>query len=382
MSIFKKIFKKVGNVFKSIGKTIKKGFMKFGKFMNKLGILGQIGMMFIMPGIANLAMKGLMQMGSGFMTGLASAGWTTTAAGVTSATSGVMSGVARVSHAVLSTVAKVAQTGMNAYRTITDTVMGVVTDTAKAIGQKMGMNVAVPNISAVTGGATITAEGAAGSILENAAARFQAGTAKTWASLTDTAKVVGDIMPGGAEYSPKYENIGKVSREVNYSTQNRDAFNAAASKLPDVDIEIDPSVSVDSSATSAVNVAEKATEPSAGFFTKERLTDATRTAITQQGYQFMNAKGEVVDYSQAVDPIGRTDDINYFTNLRGSGQTLAGTGFNANETNSESTDFYGNVLNTESYLNNMPFVQNMYEDFMQKNSINGGRGQFAGSYTA
>ena len=96
----------------------------------------------------------------------------------------------------------------------------------------------------------------------------------------------------------------------------------------------------------------------------------------------MNAKGEVVDYSQAVDPIGQTADINYFTNLRGSGQTLAGTGFNANETNSESTDFYGNVLNTESYLNNMPFVQNMYEDFMQKNSINGGRGQFAGSYTA
>ena len=141
-------------------------------------------------------------------------------------------------------------------------------------------------------------------------------------------------------------------------------------------------MSVDSSATSAVNVAEKATEPSAGFFTKERLTDATRTAITQQGYQFMNAKGEVVDYSQAVDPIGQTADINYFTNLRGSGQTLAGTGFNANETNSESTDFYGNVLNTECYLNNMPFVQNMYEDFMQKNSINGVRGQFAGSYTA
>ena len=395
MGIFKKIFKKVGNVFKGIGKTIKKGFMKFGKFMNKLGILGQIGMMFIMPGIAGFAMKGLMQMGSGFMTGLASAGWTTTAAGVTSATSGVIGGVARVSHAVLSTVAKVAQTGMNAYRTITDTVMGVVTDTAKAIGQKMGMNVAVPNISAVTGlPMDAAAQGAAnaGSILENAAARFQAGTAKTWASLTDTAKVVGDIMPGGADYIPKYENIGEVDKfgklkfrqtEVNYSTKNRDAFNAAANKLPDVNVETGrPPVSVDSSATSAVNVAEKATEPSAGFFTKERLTDATRTAITQQGYQFMNAKGEVVDYSQAVDPIGQTADINYFTNLRGSGQTLAGTGFNANETNSESTDFYGNVLNTESYLNNMPFVQNMYEDFMQKNSINGGRGQFAGSYTA
>ena len=221
MGIFKKIFKKVGKVFKGIGKTIKKGFQKFGKFMNKLGILGQIGMMFIMPGIANFAMKGLMQLGSGFMTGLANAAATS---------GGLIGGVAKVTHAVLSTVAKVAQTGMNAFRTITDTVMGVVTDTAATIGQKMGLKVAVPNISAVTGlPMDAAAQGAAnaGSILQNAANRFQAGTAKTWASLTDTAKVVGDIMPGGAEYSPKYENIGGVSKEINYSTKNMDAFKGA-----------------------------------------------------------------------------------------------------------------------------------------------------------
>ena len=46
----------------------------------------------------------------------------------------------------------------------------------------------------------------------------------------------------------------------------------------------------------------------------------------------------------------------------------------------ESTDFLNNALNTESYLDNMPFTQNMYEEYMQKSSINGGRGQFAGSF--
>ena len=37
--------------FKKIGKGIKKLFKKFGKFMNKIGVLGQIAMMFILPGI-------------------------------------------------------------------------------------------------------------------------------------------------------------------------------------------------------------------------------------------------------------------------------------------------------------------------------------------
>ena len=53
MGIIKKIFKGVGKVFKKIGKGIKSAFKKFGKFMGKIGILGQIAMMFILPGIGN-----------------------------------------------------------------------------------------------------------------------------------------------------------------------------------------------------------------------------------------------------------------------------------------------------------------------------------------
>ena len=44
-------FKAIGKVFKKIGKGIKSAFMKFGKFMNKIGIVGQIAMGFILPGI-------------------------------------------------------------------------------------------------------------------------------------------------------------------------------------------------------------------------------------------------------------------------------------------------------------------------------------------
>jgi hypothetical protein len=45
-------------VFKKVGRGIKKAFKSFGKFMGKIGILGQVAMMFILPGIGN-ALGGL-----------------------------------------------------------------------------------------------------------------------------------------------------------------------------------------------------------------------------------------------------------------------------------------------------------------------------------
>ena len=57
MGFFKKIFKGIGKVFKKIGKGIKSAFKKFGKFMGEAGILGQIAMMFILPGVGQLLGK-------------------------------------------------------------------------------------------------------------------------------------------------------------------------------------------------------------------------------------------------------------------------------------------------------------------------------------
>ena len=51
MGFFSKVWKGIKSGVKKIGKGIKSAFKKFGKFMNKIGILGQIAMMFILPGI-------------------------------------------------------------------------------------------------------------------------------------------------------------------------------------------------------------------------------------------------------------------------------------------------------------------------------------------
>ena len=67
MGLLSSAWKSIKGGFKKIGKTVKKGFTKFGKLMGKFGILGQIAMSFILPGIGGMFVKGL-----GSMLGLGS----------------------------------------------------------------------------------------------------------------------------------------------------------------------------------------------------------------------------------------------------------------------------------------------------------------------
>jgi hypothetical protein len=74
MGIFSKIWKGVKKTFKKIFKPIKKVFASVGKFMNKIGIVGQIAMMFIpIPGLGAL-MSGLGSMGTKALGWLSQAG--------------------------------------------------------------------------------------------------------------------------------------------------------------------------------------------------------------------------------------------------------------------------------------------------------------------
>jgi hypothetical protein len=87
MGFFKKIFKGVGKVFKKIGKGIKKAFMKFGQFMDKAGILGQVAMLFIVPGIGAAISKSV-----GAFIGQTAAQATATAAGTQAAAAAAAQG--------------------------------------------------------------------------------------------------------------------------------------------------------------------------------------------------------------------------------------------------------------------------------------------------
>ena len=58
MGFFSKLWKGVKKVVKKIGRSIKKVVSKVGKFVGKLGIVGQIGMFFLMPHVAGFLMRG------------------------------------------------------------------------------------------------------------------------------------------------------------------------------------------------------------------------------------------------------------------------------------------------------------------------------------
>ena len=80
MGIFGKIFKTIAKPFKAVGKFIKKGWKKLGKFMNSLGIFGQIGMMMISGAISSFAFSQLGALASGGISKLTNVAATATGA--------------------------------------------------------------------------------------------------------------------------------------------------------------------------------------------------------------------------------------------------------------------------------------------------------------
>jgi len=120
VGFFKKIFKGIKKVFKKIGKGIKSAFKKIGKFMNKIGIIGQIGLMFILPGIGGALAKGFSSI-AGAM------------AGYTGVGSSIISGAGKFLQAAYSRVGGL-------YNSITKGVTDVIGKTATKIASSLGVD--------------------------------------------------------------------------------------------------------------------------------------------------------------------------------------------------------------------------------------------------
>ena len=211
MGIFGKVFKGIGKVFKKVGKFIKKGFAKVGKFMDKFGIIGQIGMMMLTSGMASMAMNGLKMLGTNFMSGLANAGWTVGG----QAASGAISGAARVAHGVLEGVSKIAMAPVKVVGTITDQVVGAVTDVAASFGKSMGMNLQ----------STATFD----TIFSRAATRLSDGTKSIGNVFGDIGKMGGDVLSG--TYAPNYQPIDELGTVRNIAYSSEDAALASAEQI-------------------------------------------------------------------------------------------------------------------------------------------------------
>tara|TARA_B110000285_G_scaffold130208_1_gene146321 strand:+ start:1599 stop:2789 length:1191 start_codon:yes stop_codon:yes gene_type:complete len=131
MGFFSKAWKGIKKGVKSIGKSIKGAFQKFGKFMGEIGILGQVAMMFVMPYIGAA-------LGSAF-TGAAGALATNTVGGALGA---VGQAAGKMMQYVGSSVGKVGNVFNNVTQGVTDTL----TNFAKTATNKLANTVGMDNV--------------------------------------------------------------------------------------------------------------------------------------------------------------------------------------------------------------------------------------------
>ena len=124
MGFFSKVFKGVKKVFKKIGKGIKSAFKSVGKFMGKLGIIGQIGLGLLLPGIGALLGKT-----AGFLMGSANP---------------LLQGAGKFINAAINVGTKTGKV----FSTVTEGVTKVIGETVGAVANKIpGMDKLVSSVS-------------------------------------------------------------------------------------------------------------------------------------------------------------------------------------------------------------------------------------------
>jgi|TARA_R110000822_G_scaffold43764_3_gene117921 hypothetical protein len=125
MGFLSKLWKGVKKTVKKIFKPIKSVFKKVGKFMNKIGIVGQLAMSFILPGIGNALMAGF---------------GTATAA----LAGGALGSIGKAAGWVLGKAGTFAKTLATGFKTVTGAVTDFIGTTAKYVGGKLGIGT-LPN---------------------------------------------------------------------------------------------------------------------------------------------------------------------------------------------------------------------------------------------
>jgi hypothetical protein len=135
MGFFKKLFKGVGKVFKKIGRGIKKTVGKFGKFMDKIGVVGQIGMALILPGIGNALASGVGSMlGLQGVTGMSTlVGGASGAGGLLGSSNALLQGAGKV----LQFAGKVASAPGKVFSSITNGVTSTIKEFSKTALRKL-----------------------------------------------------------------------------------------------------------------------------------------------------------------------------------------------------------------------------------------------------
>ena len=126
MGFLSKIGKGIKGAFKKIGKGIKSAFKSIGKFMDKIGIVGQIGLSLLLPGIGSML----------------SGAWGSLVGGL-QAYGGIGSSIVNGAGNFLAKATTIASNITKPFTTITEGVKNVVGETLKAGANALGVDTAL-----------------------------------------------------------------------------------------------------------------------------------------------------------------------------------------------------------------------------------------------
>ena len=196
MGIFSKLWKGVKKTFKKIFKPIKKAFKVFGKFMNKIGIIGQLAMSFILPGIGNALIGAY----SGMVGSLAA---------------GSLGTIGKAAGWVLGKAGQFAKTISWGFKTVTSAVTDFIGAAGKYVGGKLGQ-IGIGGMEKITLKQAFGAEGWAGKLVDNFSKFTDAGKGLFTDGLADFAER--GIMTT-AEFAAKQaaipvEDLSTEAREI------------------------------------------------------------------------------------------------------------------------------------------------------------------------
>jgi len=139
MGFLSKIGKGIKGAFKKVGKAIKSGLKSVGKFMDKIGIVGQIGLSLLLPGIGGMlanSFQGLV--------------------GAMTTYSGVGSTIVKAAGGFLKSVGTVAGSMGKAFSSVTGAIKNVVGETLKFGANKLGLGKVASSLGTTFGSQGLT----------------------------------------------------------------------------------------------------------------------------------------------------------------------------------------------------------------------------------
>jgi hypothetical protein len=339
MGFFKKVFKGIGKVFRKIGRGIKKVVGKIGKFMGKIGIVGQIALGFLLPGVGQVLGN---MLGNGV-------------AALAGSSNAILSGAGKFIQGAI----KLGTSAGKVFSTITEGVTKVIGETVGTFANELGLGDITKTL---TGGKIDITNKNFGNLFERTSEAITNSVAgvKEAVGYTVSEQAATQLAqkPLEAVSSDLTEKLTGVTGDTSFGVEDvLQPIEVTAQRIPTAPTSLLEQTTTaikelpENMATAGVEMIEKAPEKIIGSI-ESGIESTIQTGIAQAAgikttpeYNVTNISG----YVPTIDLAGTSD-------IGASAPQFDAVGYMANNTNMINMNPYGynaNIYNQATYQNRM-----------------------------